>query len=390
MKCYRIEVKLNKKQIEEYYKTIGVCRFVYNLYLSTNKERYEKGLSFLSSYDFSKYLNNDYRKEHPENSWIQDVSSKAIMKSIINANNAFKRFFKKVSKFPKYKKKGSRECGFYLIGQGNCKGFTIKRNKIKVPILGCVTLKEFGYIPKNTQIVSATLKRQANKYYISFITKNVTRIKENIEYEDYGIGLDLGIYNLAVTSDGRFYSNINKDKSVIKIEKRLKRIQRKLSKQLLLKNKNIKEGKSYKNIEKTILKLQKLHVRLTNIRDDYIRKVVYSIIKPKDKYVKFITLEDLNVKGMMKNKHISKAVSNQKFYYFKKFLIDTCNKYNIEVREADRFYPSSKTCSKCGYIHKELKRNDRIYVCPKCNHTLDRDLNASINLKNLKEYKIIN
>ena len=224
MKCYKIEVKLNQNQINEYYKTIGTCRFVYNLYLSTNIERYKNNLSFLSNYEFSKYLNNDYRKEHPENNWIQDVSSKAVKNAINNAYIAFKRFFNKKSDFPKYKKKNKRECSFYLIGGGKNNGFTIKRNKIKVPILGWITLKEFGYISKKSQIISAILKKHANKYYISFITRDVNLPIKNIEYENYGIGLDQGLNHLAITSDSRFYFNINKDLSIIKLEKRIRRI----------------------------------------------------------------------------------------------------------------------------------------------------------------------
>ena len=390
MKVYRIEVKLNKEQIIEYNKTIGVCRFIYNLYISTNIERYNKGLKFLTVYDFSKYLNNEYRVEHPENNWICEVSSKAKSKTILNAYSAFKRFFNKISNFPKFKKKNSRECSFYLIGWGKNNGFTIKRNKIKVPILGWITLKEFGYIPLNSKIKSAVLKRYANKYYISFLTEDVIKNKTNIEYEKYGVGIDLGLEKLASVSDNRFYLNINKTKRVRKIEKGLKRNKRKLSKQLLLKKKYSKNYiKTWRNIDKIKLKIQVLYLRLTNIRNEYIRKTIYSIIKPKNKYVKFVTIEDLNIRGMVKNKHLSKSISDQKFYYFKDFLIQICRKYDIEIREASRFYPSSKICSKCGNIYKDLKLNNRIYKCPKCNNCLDRDLNASINLCNLKEYKMI-
>ncbi len=198
----------------------------------------------------------------------------------------------------------------------------------------------------------------------------------------------MGIKDFAICSDGVKFKNINKTSTVKKVEKKLKREQRKLSRKyesFKIRNKKEKGGNATRqNIQKQIVKVQKLHQRLTNIRTDYINKTVFSIVKQKPSY---ITIEDLNVKGMMKNKHLSRAVAQQKFFEFKTKLVSKCKQNDVELRVVDRFYPSSKTCSSCGEIKKDLKLSDRIYKCD-CGLTIDRDLNASINLKNAKEYKI--
>ncbi|HAT4134950.1 TPA: IS200/IS605 family element transposase accessory protein TnpB, partial [Clostridium perfringens] len=198
----------------------------------------------------------------------------------------------------------------------------------------------------------------------------------------------LGIKEFAVCSDGIKFKNINKTSIIKKVEKKLKREQRKLSRKyesLKIRNKKEKGGNvTRQNIQKQIVKVQKLHQRLTNIRTDYINKIVSSIIKQKPSY---ITIEDLNVKGMMKNKHLSKAIASQKFFEFKTKLMSKCKQNDVELRIVDRFYPSSKTCSQCGEIKKDLKLSDRVYKCS-CGFVIDRDLNASINLRNAKEYKI--
>ena len=203
-----------------------------------------------------------------------------------------------------------------------------------------------------------------------------------------GLGIDLGIKEFAICSNGNKFKNINETSTVKKVEKKLKREQRKLSRKyesLKIRNKNIEEGRATcQNIQKQVVKVQKLHQRLDNIRTDYINKTVFSIIKQKPSY---ITIEYLNIKGMMKNKHLSKAIASQKFFEFKTKLTFKCKENHIELRIVDRFYPSSKTCSNCGKVKKDLKLSDRIYKCD-CGLTIDRDLNASINLKNAKEYKI--
>ena len=198
-----------------------------------------------------------------------------------------------------------------------------------------------------------------------------------------GIGIDLGLKDFAICSNGEKYKNINKTQKIRKIEKKLKREQKKLSRKY--ENLKKKGGTATKsNIKKQIVKVQKLHHKLNNIRTDYVNKTISNIINQKPK---FITIEDLNVKGMMKNRHLSKAVANQKFYEFRNKLTSKCNALGIELRIVDRFYPSSKLCHSCGSIKKDLKLKDRIYKCD-CGYIEDRDYNASLNLRDCLTYKI--
>ncbi|MDK0926873.1 transposase, partial [Clostridium perfringens] len=363
-------------------------------YIAYNKEIYEREGKFVSGIDFSKWLNNEYIPNNQEMKWIKEVSSKATKQAIMNGDKAFRDFFKKAKGFPRFKKKKNQDVKAYFP-KNNKTDWTLERHRVKIPTLGWVRLKEFGYIPVNSMVKSGTVSQKADRYYVSILVeeRDIKISNSNIGIKisnpnNAGVGIDLGIKEFAVCSDGIKFKNINKTSTVKKVEKKLKREQRKLSRKyesLKIRNKNIKEGRATRqNIQKQIVKVQKLHQRLTNIRTDYINKIVSSIIKQKPSY---ITIEDLSVSNMMKNKHLSRAIASQKFFEFKTKLMSKCKQNNIELRIVDRFYPSSKICSNCGKIKKDLKLSDRIYICD-CGFTIDRDLNASINLKNAKEYKI--
>ncbi|EOU1756413.1 transposase [Clostridium perfringens] len=393
-KAYKIEINPTDEQKSKIHRTIGVSRFVYNFYIAYNKEIYEREGKFVSGMDFSKWLNNEYIPNNQEMKWIKEVSSKATKQAIMNGDKAFRDFFKKAKGFPRFKKKKNQDVKAYFP-KNNKTDWTIERHRVKIPTLGWVRLKEFGYIPINSIVKSGTVSQKADRYYVSILVEetDIEISNSNIGMKIFnnnneGIGIDLGIKEFAVCSDGIKFKNINKTSTVKKVEKKLKREQRKLSRKyesLKTRNKNIREGRATsQNIQKQVIKVQKLHQRLRNIRTDYINKTVFSIVKQKPSY---ITIEDLAVSNMMKNKHLSKAIASQKFFEFKVKLISKCKQNNIELRIVDRFYPSSKTCSQCGKIKKDLKLSDRIYKCD-CGFTIDRDLNASINLKNAKEYKI--
>ena len=393
-RAYKVEINPTDKQKSKIHQTIGVSRFVYNFYIAHNKEIYHREGKFVSGMDFSKWLNNEYIPKNQDMKWIKEVSSKATKQAIMNGDKAFRDFFKGAKGFPRFKKKKNQDVKAYFP-KNNKTDWTLERHRVKIPTLGWVRLKEFGYIPVNSLVKSGTVSQKADRYYVSILVeeRDIEISNSNIgikifNHNNEGVGIDLGIKEFAVCSDGIKFKNINKTSTVKKVEKKLKREQRKLSRKyesLKIRNKNIKEGRATRqNIQKQVVKVQKLHQRLTNIRTDYINKIVSSIIKQKPSY---ITIEDLNVKGMMKNKHLSKAIASQKFFEFKTKLISKCKQNNIELRIVDRFYPSSKTCSNCGKIKKDLKLSDRIYKCD-CGFTIDRDLNASINLKNAKEYKI--
>ncbi len=384
-RAYKMEINPTDEQKSKIHRTIGVSRFVYNFYIARNKEIYERKGKFISGMDFSKWLNNEYIPNNQEVKWIKEVSSKATKQAIMNGDKAFRDFFKKAKGFPKFKKKKNQDVKAYFP-KNNKTDWTLERHRVKIPTLGWVRLKEFGYIPINSVVKSGTVSQKADRYYVSILVEEDD--KKVYKSTNEGLGIDLGVKEFVVCSNGIKFKNINKTSTVKKVEKKLKREQRKLSRKyesLKIRNKNIKEGRATgQNIQKQIVKVQKLHQRLTNIRTDYINKTVFSIVNQKPSYV---TIEYLNVKGMMKNKHLSKAIASQKFFEFKTKLMFKCKENHIELRIVDRFYPSSKTCSNCGKIKKDLKLSDRIYKCD-CGFAIDRDLNASINLKNAKEYKI--
>ena len=383
-RAYKIEINPTDKQKAKIHQTIGVSRFIYNFYIAHNKEVYEKEGKFVSGMDFSKWLNNEYIPNNQDMKWIKDVSSKATKQAIMNADKAFRDFFKGSKGFPKFKKKKNQDVKAYFP-KNNKTDWTLERHRVKIPTIGWIRLKEFGYIPTNSIVKSGTVSQKANRYYVSILVEeNDTKVSKPT---NEGIGIDLGLKDFAICSNGNKFKNINKTSKVKKVEKKLQREQRKLSRKyesLKIRNKKEKGVATRQNIQKQVVKVQKLHQRLVNIRTDYINKTISSIIKQKPSY---ITIEDLNIKGMMKNKHLSKAVASQKFFEFRTKLTTKCKQNNIELRVVDRFYPSSKTCSNCGEIKKDLKLSDRVYKCS-CGLTIDRDLNASINLKNAKKYKV--
>ena len=257
-----------------------------------------------------------------------------------------------------------------------------ERHRIKIPTLGWVRIKEKGYLPTTKDgwvIRSGTISRKAGRYYVSVLVKLPDSKIENDAEE--GIGIDLGIKELAVLSNGTVYKNINKSAKIKKLEKQLRREQRKLSRKF----ENLKKGEAAQrvNLRKQKQKVQKLYHRMDCIRTDYVNQTIAEIVKTKPSY---ITIEDLNVKGMMKNRYLAKAVASQKFYEFRMKLKAKCEENGIELRVVDRFYPSSKKCHCCGRIKKNLKLSERIYQCD-CGYAEDRDINASLNLRDAKTYK---
>ena len=383
-KALKIELKLTKEQKIQVNKTIGVERFIYNEYIKYNQEQYELGNKFVSAFDFSKYINNVYLPNNPDKKWIKDVSSKSVKQAMIYGEKAFKNFFKGLSGFPVFKKKGKNELGAYFVKNGK-KDFEFYRHKIKIPSLKFVRVKEYGYIPKNANIKSGTISKIADRYFLSLVIE-VEDIVETENMSSKGLGIDLGIKDTAICSDGKVFKNINKTKKVKKIKKKLKREQRKMSRSIeYSKSKKIKL-KELKNFNKKKLKVQRLFYKLNCIRDDYNNKIVDEITRTK---LKYITIEDLKVSNMMKNKHLSKAIQEQNFFSIRTKLINKCKERNIELRLVDTFYPSSKTCSCCGNIKETLKLSERIYKCECCGLEIDRDYNASINLEKAKVYKVI-
>ena len=382
LKSFKTEINPTEEQKARIRRTIGICRYVYNFYLGHNKALHDNGEKFMTGKSFSLWLNNEYIPNNPDKTWIREVYSKAVKKSIEDGCAAFTRFFKHQSDFPKFKKKGKSDVKMYFV-RNNPKDCQCERHRLKIPTLGWIRIKEKGYIPTTKDgymIRSGTVSVKAGRFYVSVLVEIPDINIDNNSNE--GIGIDLGLKDFAIVSNGKTYRNINKSAGLKKLEKQLIREQRSLSR----KYENLKKGESTQraNIQKQKLKVQKLHHKMDNIRTDYINKTIAEIVKTKPSY---ITIEDLNVKGMMKNRCLSKAVASQKFYEFRTRLKAKCDENGIELRVADRFYPSSKTCHHCGSVRKNLKLSDRIYRC-ECGYVADRDLNAALNLKDAKTYKI--
>ena len=382
LKSFKTEINPTEEQKARIRRTIGTCRYVYNFYLGHNKALHDNGKKFMTGKSFSLWLNNEYIPNNPDKTWIREVYSKAVKKSIEDGCTAFTRFFKHQSDFPKFKKKGKSDVKMYFV-RNNPKDCQCERHRLKIPTLGWVRIKEKGYIPTTKDgymIRSGTVSVKAGRFYVSVLVEIPDINIDNNSNE--GIGIDLGLKDFAIVSNGKTYRNINKSAGLKKLEKQLIREQRSLSR----KYENLKKGESTQraNIQKQKLKVQKLHHKMDNIRTDHINKTIAEIVKTKPSY---ITIEDLNVKGMMKNRCLSKAVASQKFYEFRTRLKAKCDENGIELRVADRFYPSSKTCHHCGSVRKNLKLSDRIYRC-ECGYVADRDLNAALNLKDAKTYRI--
>ena len=382
LKSFKTEINPTEEQKVKIRKTIGTCRYIYNFYLAHNKELHDNGEKFMSGKSFSVWLNNEYLPQNPDKLWIKEVSSKSVKRSIENGCVAFTRFFKHQSAFPNFKKKGKSDVKMYFV-KNNPKDCRCERHRMNIPSLGWVRMKEKGYFPTTKDgyvIKSGHVSIKADRYYVSVLIEIPNN--KTADNSKEGIGIDLGLKEFAIVSNGKTYKNINKSAKLKKLEKQLIREQRSLSR----KYENLKKGESTQraNIQKQKLKVQKLHHKIDNIRTDYINKTIAEIVKTKPSY---ITIEDLNVSGMMKNKHLSKAVASQKFYEFRTKLQAKCKENGIELRVVDRWYPSSKTCHCCGAIRKDLKLSDRIFQCD-CGYIEDRDFNAALNLRDATTYEV--
>ena len=382
LKSFKTEINPTEEQKVKIRKTIGTCRYIYNFYLAHNKELHDNGEKFMSGKSFSVWLNNEYLPKNPDKLWMKEVSSKSVKRSIENGCVAFTRFFKHQSAFPNFKKKGKSDVKMYFV-KNNPKDCRCERHRMNIPSLGWVRMKEKGYVPTTKDgyvIKSGHVSIKADRYYVSVLIEIPNN--KTADNSKEGIGIDLGLKDFAIVSNGKTYKNINKSAKLKKLEKQLIREQRSLSR----KYENIKKGESTQraNIQKQKLKVQKLHHKIDNIRTDYINKTIAEMVKTKPSY---ITIEDLNVSGMMKNRHLSKAVASQKFYEFRTKLQAKCKENGIELRVVDRWYPSSKTCHCCGAIRKDLKLSDRIFQCD-CGYIEDRDFNAALNLRDATTYEV--
>ena len=382
IKSIKVRLNPNNKQLTKLFQYAGCARFAYNWAIARQQENYKQGNKFLSDNELRKEFTQ--LKKLQQYKWLNDTSNNAMKQAIKDACNTYKRFFKGHSKYPKFKSKKQSIPSFY---QDNVKirftgthvkveGFSMskKRNKQR---LNWIKLCEKEKIPTDCKYLNPRFTYNGLYWYVSV---GIEVDDNNTVLSNGGIGIDLGIKNLAVCSDGNIYKNINKTYKIKKLEKRKRRLQRSVSRRY----EENKKGGSYcktSNIIKGQKELLKVIKRLTYTRQNYLHQTTSEIIKRKPS---FICIEDLNVGGMMKNRHLSKAVQQQCFHEFRRQIEYKSKWNNIELIIADRFFPSSKLCSCCGHIKKDLKLSDRIYKC-ECGNIIDRDFQASLNLKRYGE-----
>ena len=382
IKTIKVQLNPNNKQLTKLFEYAGCSRFAYNWTLAKEQENYRQGKKFLSDSELRKEFTK--MKKLDEYKWLNDISNNVTKQAIKDACNSYKRFFKGKSKHPKFKSKKNSKQSFYQDNVAikftdthvKIEGFAISRKKNKQK-LNWIKLCEKGRIPTNCKYMNPRFTFDGLHWWLSVGIET----DDNLDIPTKeGIGIDLGLKDLAICSDGNIYENINKTTKVKRLEKKKRRLQRSISRKY---NMN-KEGERYKktsNIVKREKELLKLSRRLTNIRRNHLHQITSEIVKRKPS---FICIEDLNVRGMMKNKHLSKAIQQQSFYEFRRQIQYKSEWNNIPVIIADRFFPSSKLCSCCGMINKDLKLSDRIYRCD-CGNIIDRDYQASLNLKQYGE-----
>lgn len=387
IKAIKVRLYPTKTQEELMFKSAGIARFSYNWGLAFLNNYYEENNKALSIGELRKEftkLRND-----SEYSWLKEVSSEIPQQALKDLGESFKNFFNKQSSYPRFKKKGKCEISFFHLNNK----FIVEGNKVKLEKIGYVRMKDEGRLPVGNykkdkiKVLNPRVKFNGKFWYLSLALEVEDTPKE--ELTNVSIGVDLGIKDLAIVSNiDKPFRNINKSKEVKRLNKKLKRLQRQISRKYDV----LKNGICFKKGEKliktqNIIKLEKqiklVHKRIADIRLNHIHQTTNTIVKTKPCRV---VVEDLNVKGLMKNKHLSKTVAEQCFNKFITILEYKCKWNGIEFVKAERFFPSSKMCSCCGTIKKDLRLKDRTYICsnPKCNFVIDRDKNASINLANYK------
>ena len=382
-KTYRVKLLPNNKQQGRFFEYAGAARYIYNWVLDREREQYEKDKKFLNNFVLRKELTQ--LKQQKDTAWLQTIDCNVTKQAVKDACGAYEKFFKGQNDFPKRKTRKKSIPSFY---QDPCKiqitdthvkitalSGSTKKNRQK---LNWIKLAEKNYIPTGVKYYNPKIKYDGMNWWL---TVGVEIEEPTNKPTKDGIGIDLGIKDLAICSDGNTYKNINKTETVRKLEKKKRRLQRSISRKYEMNkvgNKYVKTN----NIKKQEKQLLKVNHRLSNIRNNYLHQVTADIIKREPS---FIVLEDLNVKGMMKNHHLAKAVQDQSFATFRSMIEYKAERNNIEVVIADRYYPSSKLCNCCGFKKVDLKLKDRTFVCTNCGYENDRDFNAALNLKLYKE-----
>ena len=387
IKCLKVQLLPNNKQQTKLFQYAGAARFAYNWTLAREHDNYQSGTRFISEGDLRKEFT--VLRNSADYIWLQSISNNVTKQAIKDACGAYQKFFNGQAKPPKFKSRKHSKVAFFqdpiklkftathvkLEGIAEC----TRKNRRK---LNFVRLAEHNRIPLGVKYYNPRITFDGLHWWISV---GVEILERQASLNSTGIGIDLGIKDLVVCSDGTAYKNINKSNEIKRLEKRKRRIQRSISRKYI---KN-KKGESYcktSNIKKSEKLLLKVNRRLTNIRENYLHQVTTEVVNRKPR---FVAIEDLNVSGMMKNRHLSSAVQCQGFYKFRCYIEYKCAERGVAVVTVDRWYPSSKLCSCCGNVKSDLKLSDRVYKCDVCGHTIDRDYQAALNLRTYGEQMLI-
>lgn len=395
----KIRLLPTKEQEVLFWKSAGTARWAFNYFVAEQKRAYQeylqrgkKGHKSISEGVIRKRINRELKPT--THKWLQEVGSNVMKQGIKDADRAFKKYLQGLAGQPKFKSKHKTKPSFYV----NYENLSWKNGGFHGEKIGFVkTAEPLPKLPSGCHYANPRISFDGKYWYLSFTYETWIKV-DNAFTGDY-IGIDLGLKNLAICHElgadkTTVYANINKSKEVRRLEKKLKRAHRnhnrKVKKQIASykkivdrNNKTIRKPvwkrplRECKNIERQRCKIALIYRRLTNIRNNYLHQVTNTIVKTKPSR---IVMEDLNVKGMMKNKHLAKALADAKFHEFRRQLEYKCDWHGIQLNFAHRFFPSSKQCSCCGYVNKELKLKDRVYICPACGNKLDRDVNAAMNL----------
>ena len=367
IKGFKVKLKPNRKQFEKLFGCVGVSRWAYNYTLQRVRDHHKDTGKFLLDGLIRKEITQ--LKKTDEFSWLNEYSCDIMKQSVKDACKAFKSFFKGKTKFPRFKSRRKSKPSFYE----DTHKIRFQNGKVKLSKIGWVKLTERDRIPQG-KFINPRITFDGVDWFISIGVEVQNKVPE---IKSEGIGIDVGIKNLAIVSDGRIFPNVNKTDRVRKTKKSLKRLQRQASRQYQMN----KQGNGFvktNNIRKTECKIRKKYIHLTNIRKDHLHKTITTLARTKPE---FVVVEDLNISGMMKNRCLSKAIQEQGLHEFFRQLKYKCQWNDIPFHQVDRFFPSSKTCNSCETINRDLKLKDRIFECPSCGYIEDRDLNAAYNLR---------
>ncbi|MCB2291143.1 transposase [Clostridium sp. CS001] len=354
-----------KEHEQKLWQSVGTARFIYNWTLTRQEEDYKNGGKFISDNDLRKEL-TELKKT--ELNWLNEVSNNVAKQAVKDGCEAYKKFFKHLSDKPRFKRRRKSKPSFY----NDTSKFKVKENSVLIENVGWINIKK-NLLPMNCKYTNPRISFDG-KYW--FISVGIEKEHPIVELTNESIGIDVGIKDLAICSNGMKFKNINKTRVAKQLEKRLRRLQRRVSRKYLMNKEGSKFVKT-SNIIKIEKKIKLLHRKLANIRSNHSHHATSKIVKTKPSRV---VMETLNIKGMMKNRHLSKAIAKQCLYEFKRQMKYKCEFNGIEFVEADRWYPSSKTCSECGHIKLKLSLSVRTYICEECGCVIDRDYNASVNL----------